>query len=267
MTKLALGAIFSKKDIRDYRLDTPRAQVFPETFELKLGTVKNQGVVGSCVAHAIATVVEYHNKLQKVSDKMSVGYIYGNRRDTSYRDSGLIVRDALKTTCKYGDSTHASFPENLEVPEIINLFETRADDLFDAASKAHFESFYKLTNESEIKTALMSDGPVIFAIPWYSDYIINMNGELTSSFDENKKSGGHCMVIYGWNERGWLIRNSWGKAWGNSGNAILPYDISIREAWGVKDDKSNTTLKKPYKSFIGKIFAKIINFFLKLFGN
>ena len=61
-----LGALFSKPDVRDY-VATTKMEEFPDAFELKLPKVKNQGTVGSCVAHALSTVVEYFNKLAKTT--------------------------------------------------------------------------------------------------------------------------------------------------------------------------------------------------------
>jgi C1A family cysteine protease len=36
-------------------------EIFPKEFELKLRGVKGQGSVGSCVAHSLASVIEYYN--------------------------------------------------------------------------------------------------------------------------------------------------------------------------------------------------------------
>ena len=63
-----------------------------------------------------------------------------------------------------------------------------------------------------------------------------------------KKSGSHAVVIYGWNETGWLFQNSWGEEWGVNGRAVLPYDIPIEEAWGVVDEISENHRKKEIES-------------------
>ena len=97
------GALPEKADIRDYKLERPvTAQEFPEEFELPKGKIKYQGSVGSCVAHAVAETIEYHNKQQNNFDgEMSVGFIYGNRRNSVNKSSGMYVREALSNTCKY----------------------------------------------------------------------------------------------------------------------------------------------------------------------
>ena len=128
----SLGALFSKEDVRDYKIACASMPTeFPAEFELGMPKVKNQGSVGSCVAHSISTVIEYFNNLQQ-NDKseMSVGYIYGNRTNTKYTDSGMYTREAIAVTCKYGDVSKKLFPYNEEVPGIINKFNEKSEELF-----------------------------------------------------------------------------------------------------------------------------------------
>ena len=255
-----LGALFSVKDVRDYRIDCASAPIeFPDEFELEMPKVKSQGATGSCVAHSISTVIEYFNNLQENSnEEMSVGYIYGNRTNTKHTGRGMYTREAIAATCKYGDVPKELFPYNEEVPGIIEKFDAQSEELFSKGQPNRFTSYYKLSNEDEIKTSLMQNGPVIFAIKWYKDIKV-VNGIITTS--QKADGGGHCMVIYGWDKRGWKIQNSWSEKWANGGRAILPYDIKIKEAWGIIDTLSSTnmTVVKPYSSDIGKVIAKVLN--------
>jgi C1A family cysteine protease len=260
------GALVSKKDVRDYRISCASAPTeFPKEFELKMPKVKFQGSVSSCVAHAISTTVEYFNSLQENdNEEMSVGYIYGNRTNTNHTGSGMYVREAIAATCKYGDVKHTLFPYNEEVPEIIEKFNAVSKELFEKGEPNRFTSYYRLYTADEIKTSLMKNGPVVFAMPWYKDIRIINDAIITS---QDTDAGYHCMVIYGWDERGWKIQNSWSEQWANNGRAILPYDVKIAEAWGVIDTLTRTDLEviKPYNSKTGKIFAKIINAVCRIF--
>lgn len=241
MNNITFGAIPSPKDIRDYRIACASNAEFPVEYELKMPEIKNQGSVGSCVAHSIATVIEYFSRLQgDESGEMSVGYIYGNRTNTDYKDVGMIVRSALAVSCEYGDVINTFFPYNEEVPSIISKFEVSMCGLFAKGYPHRISSYYRCNNEKEIKTALTKKSPVIMVMNWYTDIevidgVIKTNG--------GQYFGGHCMVIYGWNEQGWKIQNSWGTEWGNNGRAILPYDVFIREAWGVVDEISENQIK------------------------
>ena len=161
----SLGALPFKVDVRDYKLSAKEEIEFPETFELEAPKVKSQGAVGSCVAHSIAEVNEYFNKMQEKNDKaMSTGFIYGNRRNSIIKSSGMFVREALRNTCKYGNVYKDDFKENVEVPEAIDLFEARFDKLKDKAYPNRISTYFRLRSHEDIKRSLMEYGPVVFAM-------------------------------------------------------------------------------------------------------
>lgn len=265
----SLGALPFLSDIRDYKLErVATEEQFPETFELETVGIKDQGSVGSCVAHSIAEVTEYFNtKQEKSAELMSTGFIYGNRRNSLSKSSGMYIREALKNTCKFGNVFKTDFSENIEVPKAIDLFEERFNSLKDKAYPNRISTYFRLLSDDDIKYTLMNYGPVVFAMTWRSGISVDKNGIM--QVDESKpRTGGHCMIIYGWNKNGWLIQNSWGKYWGKSGRAILPFNIKKSEAWGVTDEvtSENPDIVKPiYDTTFKRILAKIINWFLNLF--
>ena len=56
------GALFSPVDVRDYRLAcVSNESEFPDEFELHMPKIKNQKSISSCVAHSIASTIEYFN--------------------------------------------------------------------------------------------------------------------------------------------------------------------------------------------------------------
>ena len=275
-----LGAIFSPVDVRDYRLAataTADKTEFPEEFVLPMVRVKDQGTVGSCVAHALSEVVEFFNKKQhNLNYVMSTDFIYGNRRTTSHTGSGLVIRDALKAVQKYGDIRHTKLPGNTEVPDVIDKFESNFDPLKDEAHKSRISTYVKLTTVSEIKSFLMNHGPVVIGMKWYRDYHVNSGGYLSSFYNKEDLCGRHCMVICGWNQYGWIIQNSWGSSWGTKGTCLFP-EIKINhfeEIWGVTDEifenmdeekQEEEVIVKPLSGKIGQFFAAIFNFILNLF--
>jgi hypothetical protein len=51
-----------------------------------------------------------------------------------------------------------------------------------------------------------------------------------------KSLGGHAFAIVGYDERGFIVQNSWGTGWGASGFAVLPYDDWVEhatDAWAL----------------------------------
>lgn len=253
-----LGAIFSELDVRDYKGVCISKRTFPKTFELPMVRIKNQGSVNSCVAHALSTVVEYYNCMQNKSKvEMSVGYIYGNRNMSKYKKQGMVIRDALASLKLYGDVLKEDFPDNVEVPMAINKFNKLSDDLYDKGYPNRISTYYRLKTNNDIKAVLQSKNPVVIGVKWYFDMKV-VNGILTTQ--HKKYIGGHCMIIYGWNEKGWKVQNSWGKSWGDNGTCIIPYNMKIEEAWGVGDNiTDNIAIKKPFSSDAGKSIAKVLN--------
>ena len=233
----AFGAIESKIDVRDYQVACAAAPnvELPEVFELNMRAVKNQLAISSCVAHALAAVVEYFNFMQEKTDTtMSTEFIYGNRINHTYTDKGMIIRDALENLRKYGTCPNSSMPGNIEVPEAIRRFNQDALGVIPVAYPNRITNYCSLYKKNDMKLWLMTKGPIVFSIKWYENYWLTVNNEL--HFDEKSEpSGCHCMVIYGWNKAGWLFQNSWGNNWGDGGRAVYPYDATIREAWGVED--------------------------------
>lgn len=258
--EFSFGALFSKPDVRNYTATTSQSE-FPDEFELKLPKVKNQKNVGSCVAHALSTVVEYFNREESGKyTEMSTGYIYGNRRLSIHKGKGMYTKDAIKTAVKYGDVPHKLFPINVEVPDAIDEFEKVVDAIEQEGYFFKFHEYFKLKDNDAIKTSLMENGPAVMAMKWYDDIKVT-DGVMQTNCVTSNRTGGHCMVIYGWNEKGWKVRNSWGRFWGDKGNVVIPYDVPLREVWGIRDAtaESSLILKKPFNTKFGAWFAKLLN--------
>ncbi len=261
--------LVSPFDIRDYRVATTIAE-FPDTFVLPEVTVKNQGSTGSCVAHACSSVVEFHNKRQEGTDIVfSTEFIYGYRPAGYYVGEGMYIRDALKTLREVGDCPLADLRGNNKCPGAMEAVDSKLEELKDKAYPHRISTYAKVKTTDEIKQALMTFGYVVVSMPWYKSYKLN-NGVYTYSSD--KTTGNHCVIIYGWDERGWLVHNSWGKLWGKNGKFIVPFDFKWREAWAVTDtiigegDIIRPTDNWFIKTF-GKLINKVVNFFRKIFKN
>lgn len=248
------GYIPSKKDIRDYKICKSTDTDFPETFSLDSQPILNQEKVNSCVAHATASMLEsiYH-------DSFSVGWLYGNRNNHNY-EVGMCIPDALKTAKRYGCPKKKDFDINEEVTEIFAKVEKNRDRLLPLAESFKIGSYARLNTSDDIKTALMKGIPVLFAIDIRTDNL-SMNEDYVINITDNPIRCGHAMMMYGWNEKGWLIQNSWGTEWGNNGTAILPYEYVIEEAYAVSKYEPGTEIVKPNVYWL----RELINWILKLF--
>lgn len=102
-------------------------------------------------------------------------------------------------------------------------------EAMDIAKKNKFITTYgKLQDIDSVKTVLVTQGPVILVLPCYEDtiYFWRKIGNLR---------GGHAVVLVGYNEKGFILKNSWGKSYGNGGYIIFPYEDFkyIKEIWTV----------------------------------
>lgn len=261
-----LGAISSNPDLRDYKINKRSLKTeFPESFKLDMPAVKNQGSVCACVANSIALVAEYYCQKQYQEDeKISRGYIYGNREaPLSSTNKGMVTRYAIANFCSDGAPFEYEFPFYFEMPEIAQMVDIKKKDLQESAQRFHFTSYLKVSTEKEIKTALMSGMPIILTVKWYDDMKVK-DGIITSSL--SGEYGGHAIVLYGWNKDGWLIQNSWGRLWGDKGTATYPYDYPFKEAFAIVDtDDSPIEIKKPFsaKNKLARWFIRLLN---KIYG-
>lgn len=264
------GALEPKVDIRDYKFEptsmATKDDNLPYEFSLNPPDVKNQKNVSSCVAHVAAEIEEYYNRKQQNSnEELSVGYIYGCRYD--YMGEGMYLRDALKTLKNRGISTYSEFPYNREVPAIIELFENQKEWKTDSKNK--ISTYFSIDGDNieyKIKKALFDYGPVMVSVKWYNDFIVNNDDIIESSLAGD--FGYHCIMIYGWNEKGWLIQNSWGEAWGNKGRAVYPYEYPLNEIWGITDTiVYNDDIKTTNNNNLTDILCKIINAIINLINH
>ena len=244
------GALKSPKDVRSYRVVSASSLGdLPATYEIQnMPDVKNQGFYSACVSYALSVIAEWHcRRYGDETADLSPFYNYGNRRYTTWTGKGLYSCDALKTARKVGFVTTKQFPYKGEMPSIQENFEREYDELVDVGMPNRFSETYVVRTQEEIKAALMVHGPVLTSIEWYADIRVK-DGVITTKAEANDRNSNHAMVIYGWNETGWLIQNSYGTLWGNKGRAVLPYSVPLRETYGIIDEISENHRKQEIDS-------------------
>jgi len=256
----------SKTDLRDYTIKA--GKVNTRSFNLNnLPKVKNQYMVNSCAAHSASSVLEWFNQKETgVYRELSTGFIYGMQGVEFNRlSTHMYLRDVCKIIQKYGDCLHDTVSFNVEMPECYNrLKKVLNEDVYNEAAICKIKSYVRCTTDNAIKYALMKYSPVIMAVKWHDKYEISNDGVIC--FDTNSKNGYHAVMVYGFNEKGWLCQNSFGKNWGNGGRFILPYDYGFVEAWSFVDDK-NSGVHKPKQNKILNAAYKTAGFVIDLIKN
>lgn len=257
---LTKDVVASAYDIRDYTIKADAA--FPEEYKSPVEIpVKNQFTKPTCTAHALASLVEYHNKRQTGEySKFSTEFIYGYRPEGYYLGDGMCIKDGLKTLLNVGDVYYTDLAGNNDFPKAQMNVVAKYDELMEKARPHRISAYYKLNSTDEIKTALMRDGVVVASMNTYDGAKLVKD---VYTYDKDADSGRHCVLIIGWTRDGWLVQNSWGYFYGGDGKFILPFDFELNEAWGVTDNI--TDIIKPKRNVFFDVLYILINFIVKLF--
>lgn len=212
-------------------------------------TVGDQGLTGSCVGWASADgVVRYHmvavNKLKK-SQLLSPRYVWMASKETDeftkrpesfVEEAGTSLKSAMDVCRKFGVATLAMLPFRIST-----LMYTGGENAFyAAAAQLRIGSYFNLRkNLTQWKSWLASHGPILagLSVDQTWDNATANRGNL-DVFDPKTARGGHAISIVGYTATGrFIIRNSWGTAWGDNGFAYAsPAYISgafFDESYGV----------------------------------
>lgn len=220
----------SPKDNRDWQYQSfVKAYTYPPVLDLKnqMFAVRDQGSQGSCAAMSGAAMKDWQEMTDvSMSEYMSPQFIYNNREDLS--EEGMYMRNLMNIlkilgTCResmwaYGKITK---PSQAAYNEALNYI---------------VKGYASIDTIDELKQALYDNGPCVIAVPVYN-YGARMWKQRTGDYF----LGGHAMAIVGYNNEGFIIRNSWGDDWNGTGYTIFPYeDWGLQyEAWTTIDADSN----------------------------
>lgn len=200
--------------------------------------VNDQGYIGSCVAHAVSSAIEYEKHMRpddpKVSDFLERDRLFPVSRLFLYyearkvigmvdEDSGCYIRDAMRVAYNIGAprETGWSYRED--------MFAVQPPGWSYRSAPYHKITSYKsvAVDNDEIRLALATGSPVVFGISVFdSFYRGENNGIVPMPSYSDEYLGGHAMLIVGYNDsvRRYTVLNSWGPTWGDSGFCYIPYD-------------------------------------------
>lgn len=189
--------------------------------------ISDQLDIGSCVANAWIDTMEILDGLDgtDVVEQLSRLWLYWLSRylhGGTGADDGTYVRAAAHQLTKVGVVLEADFPYTHE-----NVFPKQVPtDLYTMASNNRLNGFYRLGSEGkqladEIELAVRTNHPVVFSTIVSSDFTRYRGGGAVWQLPSTSV-GRHAMIIVGVRyvngQRQFLLRNSWGKDWGDSGH-------------------------------------------------
>jgi C1A family cysteine protease len=222
------GYIPDKKDKRDiqYKLRIPK--VTPASTErrnINAFTFRyDQGGLGSCVGNG---VVEAFRRVLQVNNQpdfnLSRLFAYYISREDKLHDTGAVIRDSFKAINNYGICSEFTWPY------IINKFAINPSDLAWSEALNHQSIRYESVPQKKeyIMDAVASGFPVVYGKSVYESFEAS---EVASTGIvpyprrcREQLLGGHCMVIFDYDETGTIELNSWGTGWGQNGVCHVPW--------------------------------------------
>lgn len=220
-------------DHRDflYAAPTPYLRNLPAKVSLRSKCprkVYDQGQLGSCTGNAIAAAIEFDlmKQKQKVFTPSRL-FIYYNERAMEHsinQDSGAQIRDGIKSVATLG-----ACPE-IEWPYDITKFSDKPPAKCYADAKKDVVKLYqRLVQDLNTMKGCLAEGyPFVFGFSVYTSFEgeeVARTGVLNMPSTREKLLGGHAVLGVGYDDatRMFLVRNSWGKDWGDGGYFYMPY--------------------------------------------
>ncbi len=268
--KRGMGWIPDYPDFRDYTEETAevrsvftaarglRAKSSQASVDLRqwCSPIEHQGALGSCTAHAGAGVIEYYERrsIGKHIDASRL-FLYKVTRNLMKMkgDTGAYLRKTMGAMVLFGVPPEEYWPYSddkekfdQEPPAFCYAFAQNYQTV------KYFRHDTPGTKAGEIlgkvKAHLSKGHPAMFGFTVYSSIEqAEKTGRIPFPSSRDRIEGGHAVAAVGYDDKmkiknkfgkiettgALLIRNSWGREWGEEGYGWLPYEYVLK---GLAED-------------------------------
>ncbi|MBF0630359.1 MAG: C1 family peptidase [Magnetococcales bacterium] len=217
--------------------------------------ILDQGQEGACTGFGLACVVNYllwyrwyltrgndsknPYPFPSVSPRMlyHLARFYDEWPGEDYE--GSSCRGALKAWHKHGVCFESTWPYRVR-GKVKFVSPKKGWDI--EAAQRPLGVYYRIDRQSvvDMQAAIQETGAIYVSAKVHKGWKLSSTREPFShdslpsiSFPE-EINGGHAFALVGYNERGFIVQNSWGTRWGMGGFAILTYDDWVEngsDAW------------------------------------
>jgi hypothetical protein len=155
-----------------------------------LPDVLNQGETSICVPCSISAYLNWNKNLEsglKKDNKVDYMEIYNKRTNPG---EGMTFKEAFYYLRHHGVSSKSGLMK--------------------------INEYCLVRSTDTLKNAIIMNGPCVGALPVYNysdSFWVKKNGDVLLGY--------HAIAIVGYNKEGFIIRNSWGKTYGNRGYALI----------------------------------------------
>lgn len=205
---MEFGFIKSKMDGTEYEFNSTNSSI-PDNINYinYLPKVLNQGNDPICVPCSISAYANWAINIEtgknKYDNELDYFDIFSKRSNDD--NNGMSFKDAL-------------------------YYLNHNDAILKSGNRRIVHRYAKVGADISLKQAIVANGPCIGGLPVYNTNIDNFWDPDSGSF-----LGGHAVAIVGYNNEGFIIRNSWGSYYGDKGYSILPYEDfdKFYEIWTI----------------------------------
>ena len=269
-----MGRLPDYPDFRDYTEKTeevrlalgsaavPKGKSLAASVDLRewCSPIEDQGNLGSCTANAGVGIIEYYERKSFGRHiEASRLFLYKVTRNLMKLngDTGAYLRTTMGAMILFGVPPEPYWPYSDEG----NKFDQEPPAFCYAFAQSYQTLKYFRHDPSgsksdeilkRVKTYLASGHPVMFGFTVYNSIEqAEETGKIPFPSAKEKVEGGHAVAAVGYDDKmkiknkyggmtttgALLIRNSWGKTWGDKGYGWLPYDYVLKrlaeDFWSV----------------------------------
>lgn len=238
--QIALGACREDRDDDiERRPFVPRipSHAMPAAVDLRpwMTPVEDQGGLGSCTANALVGALEYLVRRVKGQHvDLSRLYVYFNQRlwDDSVRDDvGASVSDGIRVLSRVG------VPREVSWPYARDLFGVQPPEaVYREAMNFRASDWWNLPVDADaIRGCLAAGFPITFGTRVTESFVQTPRSGLCGMPQgaDDRRHGRHALLLVGYDDRHrlFVVRNSWGRDWGDHGYVYMPYDYVLNREW------------------------------------
>ena len=207
----------------------------------KYCTDSHQHELGACAGNSTADSVEILNAIEgRPPVQLSRLFVYTLARNFMDldrdgkgdidQDDGTFIRLCFEVLSKFGicredvPAGQGGWP--YDVSKVSTLPDLRA---MRAATGHRIHSYYRIRETgaeriSKMVEALRSNHPIVFGTQ--IDQAFQDLKDFMSWSRKGEAKGGHAMVVVGYlANQGFIVKNSWGKKWGEDGFCLMKLDV------------------------------------------